>query len=222
MDVCAQRALQKLESPVIRYKKRERDGKTIWYFDFRNIRHWPAPMIALNAGVKPKYTDPDLAKQKIEEYFRSCMGPLIDRKGEVVYGDDGKVVYVQVKPYTLTGLSRYMGLFTTNFKDYCSGKYDNPAEDNPENLFSTIFCRARQAVEEYAESRLYDRDGQRGAQYILSAKFDWATHKERLDDKNAEFRRWKEYKELELKYELLDGGEDSDVEIHIVRKTKDD
>ena len=222
MDIMTKRALQKLEAPVIRYKKRNWGGKAVWYFDFRNIRRYPTPMIALNAGVKPKYTDPEEAQKKIDEYFQSCMGPLIDRKGEIVYDDAGNIVYVQIKPHTLTGLARYMGLFTSNFNDYCSGRYDNPAEDNPENLFSTVFSRAKQQIEEYAETRLYDKDGQKGAQFVLSSVFDWKTHKEKLDDKNAEFRRWKEYKELELKYELLEGGEDSDLEIRIVRKNKDD
>lgn len=119
----------------------------------------------MGAGRPPKYTSRDEVDRKIDEYFES-------RKGEVALDDDGKPVFNKYgepcyikppRPPTITGIALYLG-FNSKQTLYEYGKKDE---------FADSILRARSKVEEYAEERLYDKDGQRGAEFNLRCNFGW-------------------------------------------------
>lgn len=92
-------------------------------------------------GKKPKYTDKKQIEELIEKYFREC-----DKKQ---------------RPPTVTGLALALG-FTSRqaLLNYQSKKQ-----------FVDTITRAKARVEQYAEERLFDRDGQKGAQFSLRYNF---------------------------------------------------
>lgn len=94
-------------------------------------------------GRKPKYTDASEIENIIEKYFADC------RKSE--------------RPPTTTGLALALGFSTRKSLLEYQGK--------PE--FVNTITRAKSRVEQYAEERLFDRDGNRGAQFSLQHNFRW-------------------------------------------------
>lgn len=102
-------------------------------------------------GRKPKFKTVSELEKCIDEYFDECC-----KRG---------------RPYTMTGLALALGFLTRkSLTDY---------EGKPE--FVNTITRARARVEQYAEERLFDRDGARGAQFSLRYNFGWKDE----DDKTA-------------------------------------
>jgi len=66
-------------------------------------------------------------------------------------------------PLTITGLARSLGMQSRQ-------TLVNYGHDDK---FGDIVCEARMRIEEYAEGRLYDRDGARGAEFNLKCNFGW-------------------------------------------------
>lgn len=115
-------------------------------------------------GCPRKYQSVKQMQKAIDAYFRSC-------EGEMFIGDDGCAVrdkygvpiIINAKPPTITGLALALG-FTGRqaLIDY---------QARPE--FADTVTRAKARCEEYAEARLYDRDGANGAKFSLSCNFGW-------------------------------------------------
>lgn len=215
--------------PVVRYRFRDERHVEL---DLRGIRNPHSPFNGrLNpskGNTKRKYLSPEHLQGIINEYFESCNGPLIDKNGNLVYDKQGNLVKIQVKPYTVSGLALYLGITTQTLKEYRAGKVDTlldemRAETDDVATFSQVACRAKQTIESYAEGRLYDKDGQRGAQYVLDCCYGWAGRKERADAKKAKEEIKLRREEFELKKRLIDEGEEDDgLTINIVRGRKDD
>ncbi len=94
-------------------------------------------------GRKPKFKTVSELEKCIDEYFDECC-----KRG---------------RPYTMTGLALALGFSTRkSLTDY---------EGKPE--FVNTITRARARVEQYAEERLFDKDGSRGAQFSLRYNFGW-------------------------------------------------
>lgn len=209
-----------------RFVKRNFGGKWKWIFDFRGI---PSKRCKINndrmfGGNIPALESPKTCQALVDNYFKSCYGPLIDPKTHLpVYKEDGSMVMVQTTPFTVSGLAYNLGLSTAAFCRYANGDFDDMAEEDNQEWFSTILNRARQKVEGYAESRLYDKEGSFGAKFVLDAKFGWKTQKEQAEIRKMDFDQWKATKEMELKKQLASmGEEDSNIEIHIIRKGDDE
>lgn len=66
-------------------------------------------------------------------------------------------------PLTLTGLARHLSM----------GSRQTLLNYSKTDEFGDIIQEARMRVEEYAEKRLYDRDGARGAEFNLKFNFNW-------------------------------------------------
>lgn len=118
----------------------------------------------VNMGRPMKYKTVEALQAAIDEYFKSCEGRLLrDEYGDPVFDKQGYPVIVDQKPPTVTGLALALG-FTSRRQllDY----QGRPA-------FSHTVTRAKTRCEEYAERRLYDRDGARGAQFSLEHNFRW-------------------------------------------------
>lgn len=123
------------------------------------------------AGGAPRKWKSVKAMQKaIDAYFESCKGePIIGDDGQPLMDKYGNVILIGQKPPTITGLALALG-FTGRqaLIDY---------QARPE--FADTVTRAKSRCEEYAESRLYDKDGTNGAKFSLGCNFGWRVTEEK-------------------------------------------
>lgn len=116
------------------------------------------------AGAPRKWKSVKAMQAAIDAYFKACEGePFIGDDGCVVRDKYGIPIIINAKPPTITGLALALG-FTGRqaLIDY---------QARPE--FADTVTRAKARCEEYAEARLYDRDGANGAKFSLSCNFGW-------------------------------------------------
>lgn len=151
------------------------------------------PVKRKSAGLA-KYETPDDMADKCEEYFRSCEETYrYDRDGALLYNRWGEPMVKQVPP-TLSGLCVYLGASSTQA---LRSWYENHKE------FRDVIDWARTRIEAYAEQRLYDRDGQRGAEFVLKTKYGWRELKDDTPDANGMLPALLEYlampKQVEVK-----------------------
>ena len=213
--------------PVVRY--RFLDERTV-VLDLRGIFSPHSPFngrLNPTKGQKRRFMSPQHLQSMIDEYFESCNGPLLDRYGNLVYDKDGRLVKTQVEPWTVSGLALYLGVSTNTLKKYRQGMIDSlldemKADTDDYMTFSSVVLRARQKIEGYAEKRLYDKDGQYGARFVLDNAFGWLSKKEQAEIDKMVQESILKAKEFELKKDLLDSGEDdSSLTINIVRGRKE-
>lgn len=113
-------------------------------------------------GRPPKYESKEQIEGLIEEYFRSCEGEMLkDDDGNIVYNKFGEPVVIGRKPPTVTGLALALGFSTRLSLLNYQGKKE----------FANTITRAKTCIEEYAERRLFDRDGVHGAKFSLINNF---------------------------------------------------
>ncbi|QNO18824.1 terminase small subunit [Caproicibacterium amylolyticum] len=121
-------------------------------------------------GCPPRYKTVEQMQKVINTYFEECKGtPLLDAKGEPVLNKFGYPIMLDRRPPTVTGLALALG-FTSRqaLLNY---------QAKPQ-FFDTV-TRAKSRCEDYAESRLYDKDGSNGAQFSLRNNFKgWSEHPE--------------------------------------------
>ena len=128
-----------------------------------------------NIGRPPKYKNVEEIEEKIEQYFAICEGePLLDDEGNQAINKYGYPCWIKPpKPPTVTGLALALG-FTTRLSLL---NYQGKKE------FMNTITRAKTKIEEYAESRLFDRDGSNGAQFSLRNNFKgWNGEQEKSQD----------------------------------------
>lgn len=115
-------------------------------------------------GRPPVFESKEELEKKIEEFFKSCEGSVLeDETGKPVLDKYGNVIKIDERPETVTGLALALG-----FKSRQSLiDYQGKAE------FSDTIKRAKLRCEKYAEERLYDRDGNGGARFSLQVNFGW-------------------------------------------------
>lgn len=113
-------------------------------------------------GRPPIWNDPKDLQKAIDKYFKECEGHTVkDKKGRLIRNSYGIPIKVDRKPLTITGLALACGFGSRQ----CLLNYQEKDE-----FFDTI-QRAKARVEQYAEERLYDRDGSNGAQFSLKNNF---------------------------------------------------
>lgn len=114
-------------------------------------------------GRPPMYENVEEIEEKIERYFEDCKGePLRDSNGNPVLDKRNNPIMIGQKPPTVTGLALALGFNTRKSLLEYQGKKE----------FVNTITRAKSRVEEYAESRLFDRDGSGGAQFSLRNNFN--------------------------------------------------
>lgn len=124
-----------------------------------------------NKGGRPMlYDNAEDLQKDIQAYFDSCWQYKYNKDGEVVIDEYGNPIWTQTKPYTMSGLALAIGMDRQTLLNY----------EKREMFFGTI-QEARKKVEEYAESRLYDRDGNRGAIFNLQNNFKGWEDKKKID-----------------------------------------
>ena len=116
-----------------------------------------------NVGRPPKYKSVEEIEDKIEQYFAICEGePLLDDEGKQIVNKYGCPCWIKPpKPPTVTGLALALGFASRQALLNYQAKKE----------FNDTITRAKSRVEEYAESRLFDRDGSNGAQFSLRNNF---------------------------------------------------
>lgn len=195
----------------------------VYSIDFRNIYE---PLIGKKRwGKYRKFKNPEHLQTLVNGYFASCDGVIYNSKTGKPYEDKhGNPVIGQIKPYTIGGLALYLDITPNKLKEYCKGIYDDLGYDiNELEQFSVILRRAYTKIEAYAEERLYDKEGQLGAKFVLDCGFGWCTQKERQEIVNMYETRKLRAKEYELKESLAlgDENEDSNITINITRAKKE-
>ena len=119
-------------------------------------------------GRPPKYATAEQMQAAIDRYFEDCKGePIIADDGFPICDKWGKPFIIHQRPPTVTGLALALG-FTSRqaLLDYQAKKG-----------FVDTVTRAKSHIEAYAEERLFDRDGQRGAEFSLKYNFRWVDEK---------------------------------------------
>lgn len=217
---------------IVRVKKAR---YRVWLFDLRGIRNHPpitdddfdvlrGKKFRNYSGEKPIFSSPEALEKDVEMYFESCFTPLIDKKkGEVVRDHDGQIIRVQTKPFTVSGLARYIGVPTSSFHRLTVGLADDWSETDEDKLYCAILQQAKQTIEEYSETRLYDKDGFNGAKFVLDHHFRMITRREEAEIRERERLVEIREQELEMKKQALQLGEEDDnnLKITIVRKEPD-
>lgn len=129
-------------------------------------------------GRPPKYKNKKEIQKKIDEYFEECKGTVLrDNEGNPVLNKYGEPVIVGSRPLTITGLALALG-FTSRqaLLNY---------QEKPE--FVDTITRAKSIVEQYAEERLFDKDGANGAKFSLANNFEGWKEKQQIEaDVNSE------------------------------------
>lgn len=118
--------------------------------------------VGKQVGRPPIYKTANEIEEKIDAYFKECEGEILkDDNGKTVLNKFGNPVVINRKPPTVTGLALALG-FTS--------RLDLLRYQGKEEFCNTI-TRAKSMVEQYAEERLFDRDGSNGAQFSLRNNF---------------------------------------------------
>lgn len=123
-----------------------------------------------------KYKTVQELQEAIDNYFKSCEGEILkDEEDQPIFNKFGQPVIINQKPPTVTGLALALG-FTTrqSLLNYQAKKQ-----------FVDTITRAKSRCEDYAESRLFDRDGAMGAKFSLSNNFKGWSEKSQSEDDNA-------------------------------------
>ncbi len=183
-------------------------------------------------GSKRIFETPDDLRKACDSYFKAQEYIINNKYGEPLINPQTGEYLIGTRPLTISGLARHIGVHTDTLRRYRAVAESGtiPYE------FAQIIIEALQRIEEYAEARNYDRDGQRGGQFILQTAFRWETKKEQRESSKlkAETELLKQKKsfdkekhDLEMKIlehsvtSLEDGG-DSDINITITRASKED
>lgn len=112
-----------------------------------------------------RWESPEALKKKIDEYFEDCKGqPYIKEDGEALVDRNGEIILIGKHPPTMAGLAHWLGFADRN----------SLLQYKARKQFTEIMCEARLRIEQYAEERLFDRDGAKGAEFSLRYNFKWA------------------------------------------------
>ena len=123
-------------------------------------------------GRPPTYKTKEEIQKKIDEYFESCKGTVkYDCEGNVLVDKFGRPVIFDDRPLTITGLALALGFNSRQTLLNYQGK---------EEFMDTIM-RAKARVEQYAEERLFDKDGANGAKFSLANNFEGWKEKQQIE-----------------------------------------
>ena len=118
------------------------------------------------------YKTKEEIQEKIDAYFEECKGEvLLDGEGNPVIDKWGNAVVVGAKPPTITGLALALGFNSRQALLNYQGRKE----------FNDTILRAKARVEQYAEERLFDKDGANGAKFSLANNFDGWREKQQIE-----------------------------------------
>lgn len=118
------------------------------------------------------YNTAEEMQEMIDKYFDQCEGTMkVDKEGNVFTDKYGEPVMFGRKPLTITGLALALGFNSRQ------ALLNYQAKDE---FYDTIM-RAKARIEQYAEERLFDKDGANGAKFSLSNNFEGWKEKQQID-----------------------------------------
>jgi hypothetical protein len=123
-------------------------------------------------GRPPAYKTVEDMQRVIDKYFEDCNGEYItDAEGNLMTDKYGKPVKTKERPLTITGLALALGFTTRQALLNYEGKAD----------FVDTIKKAKSKIEQYAEERLFDKDGVNGAKFNLSNNFKGWREKQEIE-----------------------------------------
>ena len=123
-------------------------------------------------GRPPKYKSKKEIQILIDKYFTECQGvQLKDENGTVMTDKHGNPIIIGSRPPTVTGLALALG-FTSR-----QALLNYQAKEE----FVDTITRAKTKVEQYAEERLFDKDGANGAKFSLANNFAGWKEKQQIE-----------------------------------------
>lgn len=143
--------------------------------------------MAEKVGRPPMYKSKEEIQEKIDKYFEECKGTVLtDKDGNIMFDKYGMPIVINAKPLTITGLALALGFNSRQ------ALLNYQVKDE----FNDTITRAKAIVEQYAEERLYDKDGANGAKFSLANNFSGWKEKQSIEaDVNSK---------TEIKIELVD------------------
>ena len=133
-------------------------------------------------GRPPKYKNKEEVQEKIDAYFEECKGMVLKNDdGEVMLDKYGRPIILGSKPPTITGLALALGFATRKSLLEYQGKAE----------FVNTIARAKSRVEQYAEERLFDKDGANGAKFSLANNFSGWNEKQSVEVSNLQAEKTK-------------------------------
>ena len=123
-------------------------------------------------GRPATYKTVEEMREKIDAYFNYCMGEYVrDEDGKIETDKNDNPIMTKQIPPTITGLALALGF---------TGRQSLLNYEDKEEFMDTI-KRAKSRIEQYAEERLFDRDGVNGAKFNLSNNFKGWSEKQQID-----------------------------------------
>lgn len=123
-------------------------------------------------GRPPMYKTVEEMQEKIDEYFEECKGiVVVDEDGEPKLDKYGNALVYKSRPLTITGLALALGFNSRQALLNYQGKKE----------FNDTITRAKAIVEQYAEERLFDKDGANGAKFSLANNFNGWADKQQIE-----------------------------------------
>ena len=111
-------------------------------------------------------------QEKIDKYFAQCEGTeKLDDDGNVFTDKYGDPIMFGRKPLTITGLALALGFNSRQTLLNYQGKKE----------FMDTIMRAKTRIEQYAEERLFDKDGANGAKFSLANNFEGWKEKQQIE-----------------------------------------
>lgn len=122
-------------------------------------------------GCPPMYKTPEEMQKVIDKYFEDCSGEYVVIDGVVATDKNGHPIKTKERPLTITGLALALGF---------SGRQTLLNYEGKPEFMDTI-KRAKSRIEQYAEERLFDKDGVNGAKFNLSNNFKGWSEKQQIE-----------------------------------------
>lgn len=123
-------------------------------------------------GHPPMYKTVEEMQARIDAYFEECNGVYVrDEEGNIETNKNGEPITTRQRPLTITGLALALGF---------NGRQSLLNYEGKPEFMDTI-KRAKAKVEQYAEERLFDKDGVNGAKFNLSNNFKGWSEKQQID-----------------------------------------
>lgn len=196
-----------------RYKIVPHTNKRKIDIDLRCIRTTPWAPVDYGARKRIRWRSPEQLYQLIDGYFESCWGVLHDYKGRILEDKNGLPKEGMIEPLTLSGLAHACHIETHRLRKWNEGEINAlgmPTDDDYEGpQYSDLLWVARQRIEKYAETRLYDKEGSFGGRFVLNAGFSWREGKEEAEIESIRKELELKERQLELRERQLQMAEDN-------------
>lgn len=151
-----------------------------------------------DTDIPMKFESADDLEQKIEEYFLSCVSPVMvwvnnpeyDKKEhdrcienfeeydvpkkirEQKIDGNGNLIYEQIEPYTISGLAVALGTSRRVLLQYQKMEHSTMSEEEQLRCSNAI-KRAKNRIQEYVDKYMFNGKNQTSAIFVAKNNFGW-------------------------------------------------